>query len=239
MITWDVRNLVLKNEVDTYLSGDTRKSVMGYTFAWEQRATEIEKIQFVDSIQDGGLSKTLEIIDKFVIDRQHLPQDKDGEIRTASLTAWLKRNDKDNLVVKTNYDCGRLKITNHSPRFCTNCCVLSNYTVLNRPALVSNLIEQAFHAQLLDCLQQEREYYRKHDPMTTMRGEFIKNLEGYGAVTNTPISYDSHGNVFVCKDWDGNEKRPISKQELEYLLRRYVQLDAMLKAFREETVIAY
>lgn len=71
-----------------------------------EKSTFEEKLNFVDKFKDGFGTYVVELMNKFAEDYDDMPKKKDGlTVNTSSLKAWLRKNDKRE-VVDNKYNYG-------------------------------------------------------------------------------------------------------------------------------------
>ena len=88
MFKWDVKEMALLKEFK-----ENNGKEIDYIFKCESELSREEKIAFVDERYDGKLSYILCLVDKFNAEKDGLPKDSWGNIKTVSLKAWINRND--------------------------------------------------------------------------------------------------------------------------------------------------
>ena len=96
---YKVEDLILFNEkkhVGTYI-GDA------YMYPWEHQFSTEEKIKFIDENyklkgNKGACTYMLNLINKYLDEKDNLPKDSWGNVKTVSLKTWLKKNDSWKIV---------------------------------------------------------------------------------------------------------------------------------------------
>ena len=99
MFEWRVEEMRLRNE----------RQHFNKVYDLEYNISREDKIAFVDQMQDGKMSCLLDLIGKYNQDASSLPKDKNGIVKTVSLKAWIRRNDKKN-VVDIDYNTGSIRL---------------------------------------------------------------------------------------------------------------------------------
>ena len=94
MFTWNVEDMALLNQKGGVILGKEK------IYDCEHKILRDDKIAFVDSMQDGVLSYLLFLIEKFNEDKENMPKDSWGHVKTVSLKAWIKKNDNKNTKKK-------------------------------------------------------------------------------------------------------------------------------------------
>ena len=102
MFEWNVEDLKLLNHGNSIIFGKEK------IYNCEHDITREDKITFVDKIQDNKLSYILALSEKFEKDKEDVPTDNWGDVKTVSLKAWIKRNDKRNLI-DNSYQYGSIR----------------------------------------------------------------------------------------------------------------------------------
>lgn len=227
MFEWKVEELKLRKEFQTIKINRTR------IFNCEYRLTEAEKIAFVDAMQDGKLSYIVNLAEKFAQEKDTLPKDKYNTVRTGSLKAWLNRNDTVKLF-DTRFDYGSVYL----------CGIKTHIQSINTKSgywHYDNFVDEVFHAQLMDCMQQENHYFDTHDEYTVMKHKLLQKTEKYGTTFGVLITYSSNGDVKIRgEDVNGESRsRPITIEECEELLAKYAQVEQLITKLTDETHIVY
>ena len=221
MFEWKVENMELMNK--GFLRMGKEK-----IYACETELTREEKIAFVDSMQDGKLSYILALSENLQKEKESLPKDQFGYIKTVSLRAWLKRNDERKLVdIECNY--GRIKL------FETK----RHIEMLDRKYSFDthqDYVDECFHRQLKKCESDEQKYFREHDEYSILKDQFrnVKHSTTFGI----PIGYSSSGEVYIYDD-ECKYSREITIDELKILLSKYDQLDRYIEMLSSEVNIKY
>ena len=140
MFEWKVEEMKLMN-------GNATKIGNIKLYDYESILRDEDKIAFVDSMQDGKLSYILSIIDKFEKEKDSLPKDKYGYVKTVSLKAWLKRNDTgyDRPIFDNWYHHGEYSLLGGKRNL--------NVLYYSKPPYdyYYDFIDECFHRQLIEC----------------------------------------------------------------------------------------
>lgn len=223
MFEWKVEDMALmdpKNSV--VISG--RK-----VYHCELETCRDDKLAFVDSMTDGRLSYLLLLIEQFNKDKEDLPKDRFGKVKTVSLKAWIKRNDTKygKPIIDGWFHYGMYDILGCS-RHITNC-------IKGDHDFYDDLVAEAFHRQLVECERSEKQYFADHDEYSILKKRLCE--KAYRTTFGVQLGQWSSGRVTVCDD-DGNE-RDITIDELKELMDKYDQLDALIEKLTSETHITY
>lgn len=223
MFEWKVEDMALMNESGGLLVGKEK------IYACESKTPREDKIAFVDSMQDGKLSYFLNLIEKFNVEKESMPKDKYGYVKTVSLRAWLMKNDTRNIIDKS-HNYGQFYLLGCTRRITTNSQAYYD--------IHEDFVDEIFHRQLKKCVESERSYFLAHDEYSILKAEFKERSEKYNTTFGVIIAMSSDGSVSVCKD-DCSESRAITIGELKYLLAKYDELDRLAAKITGETCIVF
>lgn len=222
MFEWNVEDMKLLNQKSSMIIGKEK------IYNCEQDTTKEDKIAFVDKMQDNKLSYILALAEKFEKDKENMPIDNWGDVKTVSLKAWIKKNDERNLI-DNSYQYGSI-------RFMGGRSIQS----INRKSeynTYENYIDEIFHRQLKECENLEHKYFLEHDEYSILKQKFRDRK--YHTTFGVNIGECSDGSIFVYDANDSSKRRNITIDELRYLLEKYEKLDKLVKKITEETAIKY
>lgn len=222
MFEWNVEDMKLLNQKSSMIIGKEK------IYNCEQDTTKEDKIAFVDKMQDNKLSYILALAEKFEKDKENMPIDNWGDVKTVSLKAWIKKNDERNLI-DNSYQYGSI-------RFMGGRSIQS----INRKSeynTYENYIDEIFHRQLKECEDLEHKYFLEHDEYSILKQKFRDRK--YHTTFGVNIGECSDGSIFVYDANDSSKRRNITIDELRYLLEKYEKLDKLVKKITEETAIKY
>lgn len=221
---WRVEELRLMNEKVKTFIGKQR------IFSDETTTSREEKINFVDSFQNGKLSYLLDVIEKFRKDAASLPKDSWGNVKTVSLKAWIKKNDTGygKPIIDDWYHYGKYSLLS-SERYIQND-NKGSWDIYN------DFVDECFHRQLNKCLQMEQQYFQAHDEYCILKKKLQENSNKYPTTFGVHIVFCSNGTIYVSDD---NREREITITELKELLSKYEQLDNLVEKLTQETHIVY
>lgn len=222
MFKWNVEDMKLLNQKSSIMIGKEK------IYNCEQDITKEDKIAFVDKMQDNKLSYILALAEKFEKDKENMPTDSWGDVKTVSLKAWIKRNDERNLIDNL-YQYGNIRFMGGRSIQCIN--KKGVYDTCE------NYIDEIFHRQLKECEKLEHKYFLEHDEYSILKQKFRDR--NYHTTFGVNIGECSDGNIFVYDTNDSNKRRKITIEELKYLLEKYNELDKMVKKITEEINIKY
>lgn len=221
MFEWKVEDMVLMNEKDEIFIGKEK------IYKCEQELSREDKIIFIDSMQENTFSYLLSLIEKFNEEKDKLPKDNWGSVKTISLKAWIKRNDT-NKLVDDWYRYGTFDIL--GVRRSLNCPNEKRYY-----DTYEDLVDEVFHHQLKICEEKERKYFSLHDEYSILKNTFISR--NYNTTFGVDVVTCSNGDVYIADR--NNNKRDITIDELKYLLSKYEELDELVEKITNETNIKY
>lgn len=188
-----------------------------------------EKIDFIDKIEDGKMSYLLNLFDKFESDKETLPKDNYGNVKTISLKAWLKKND----TLKTidgDYKYGNIRFLGID-RWIANIDRKNNYDTYK------DYVDECFHRVLKECEREEKRYFLEHDEYSILKQQ-LKDRD-YHTSFGVNISEWSGGKVCIYDDNDNDNQREITIDELKLLLSKYEELDKLVEKITNEINIKY
>lgn len=239
MFEWKVEDMRLKeeaiNENLKWSSYEVFKNTYSepYTFKCENAITKEEKIKFVDEMTNGKLSYVINLVNKFDNEKETLPKDSYGEVKTVSLKAWLKRNDSKQ-VIDNYFKCGLIRFFNDTTR-------------IQHLDNIGKYIDRIFHHQLAVCLNEEMKYFVTHDEYSVLTNQ-LKNQIGevYGCKYSAYL--DKRNIVQVVKSYEGfslytydknGSQRKLSLDELKEVKQDFDEIDAFMETLAQKRQKSY
>lgn len=225
MFEWKVEDMALLNQRGGVFIGKEK------IYDCENNVSREDKISFVDSLQDGKLSYLLELIEKFNNEKINMPKDKWGNVKTVSLKAWIKRNDKKygRPILDDYYHYGRYYILD-----------MERWIGNNRKGYYDtyeDLVDELFHRQLKLCKKKEYKYFLEHDEYSILKEKFRN--KNHSTTFGVKVADCSDGKLYVYGNDSYEDRREITVEELKDLLSKYEQLDALVEKLTAETNIVY
>ena len=227
MFTWNVEDMALLNQKGGVILGKEK------IYDCEHKILRDDKIAFVDSMQDGVLSYLLFLIEKFNEDKENMPKDSWGHVKTVSLKAWIKKNDNkySRPIIDDWFHYGQYHILG-TERYITS----EHKGVYDT---YEDIVDELFHRQLKKCEEQERIYFEEHDEYEILKQKFRDKR--YDTTFGVKIHNWGSGRITIFdKKEDGKEQeRDITIEELKVLLSKYEHIDALVEKLTAETHIVY
>ena len=221
MFEWKVEEMKLMN---------SQNKISGI-FNCEYEVSREDKIEFVDSMQDGKLSYIIGMILNFEEIKDTLPKDQYGEVKTVSLKAWLRKNDTfyNRPIFKNDYYHGKFNLIGverfiHINPINTKGSYYDHYV---------DLVDEVFHRQLIECCSLEKKYFREHDEYSILKDRFRHLSHEYRTSFGVHTGYCSNGEVYVYDD-ENSEHREITIEELKRLIPLYDRLEMFIQELSEE-----
>lgn len=226
MFIWNVEDMALLNQNFTICIGNEK------IYNCEREISREDKIAFVDKMNDGKLSYILLLADKYAIDKETMPKDSWGTVKTVSLKAWIKKNDTkyNRPIFDNSFKYGQfylLGIERH----------IEYVNSKRHYDTYEDLVDEAFHRQLKKCEEEERLYFLAHDEYSILKQKYRDYHEKYRTSFGVHLSWGSK-DINIWDDNSGN-KREITIEELKELLSKYEQIDALVEKLTAETHIVY
>ena len=225
MFKWNVEEMKLTKERENAIFPNK------HIWSCEHEVSREDKIKFVDEHNEGRLSIILNLYEKFQKEKDNLPKDKYGEVKTTSLIAWVKRNQALRLIDIT-YNYGQIYLFPFLER---------NIQCLNNKGhydCFSDYVDEVFHRQLQQCEKKEKQWFLEHDEYSILKNKLKKAMEKHSTTFEVNIGYSSSGEVFIYDDCY-NTNRPITIEEIKTLLTQYEKLDNYIHQLSKETEIVF
>lgn len=240
---YKVEDLVLYNEVKNHPQTIVgRKSNRPYIFAWEKTFTQEEKIAFIDKYykyreQYGWATYLLDLINKFLNEKDSLPKDKYGYVKTVSLKAWLKKNDPRE-IIRASYSYGSYFFMSRE---------YSNFgSLAARPLWGSSstpyyneegkLADLWFHDLLSVFYEVERTWHDDHDDIILKVRKIADYFSMYGDFGIALFGMvGSNGEKTLDDSWLStfNHEKP-TVEEIDKMLEIYEEVDKIMVSKTDE-----
>ena len=226
MFNWKVEEMKLMN---------SKKNFNGAYFLEDEVSRE-DKIAFVDSMQDGKLSYIIAMIQKFESERDSMPKDQWGKVKTVSLKAWLKRNDTGykRPIFNNDYYYGKFYLIGVE-RFISSNPMNSKGNYYD---IYEDLVDEVFYRQLCRCEKLEKEYFLAHDEYSILKKQFRELSNEYRTTFGVHTGYCSNGEIYVY-DENHEDKREITIEELKILIDKYDALEQYIQELSNQLEITY
>jgi hypothetical protein len=183
----------------------------------EESIGKQEKIDFVDSMQDGKLSYILTLFKKFNEDKKTMPKnDNWGDVKTVSLKAWLKRNDERELFDNW-FRYGKISLL--------SCEVFIQRQKVTRYNTYEDFTDEVFHKQMIECENLERKYFREHDEYSILQNEIQNNINKIWLGTNISVS---------SRDGIKAYEEKLSIEDLKFIKEKYDYINKVISDESDE-----
>lgn len=221
---WKVEDMALMNEKSNIYIGKEK------IYKAESELTRQEKIDFLDDMNDGLTSYVLNLADKYEKDKDSLPKDNYGQVKTVSFKAWLYKNDKVNLINNDTYNRG---VTVVPPYRHIGQLNVGGYTSSTKP-IYSDYVDEAFHLKLKDLEKQERQYFGEHDEYQILKAKVFEYSDKYGTF-GLNIWKTCDGLLVFYKNDDANYPgRQLTPDELKLLNSKYEEIESLYAKITKE-----
>lgn len=241
---YKVEDLVLYNEAKNHPQTIVeKKSNRPYIFAWEKTFTQEEKIAFIDKYYKyrekyGWATYILNLINKFLKEKDGLPKDIYGYVKTVSLKAWLKKNDPREIIhAKWNYGSYYFMSREYS----------DFATLTARPTWgsegktpyyneVGKLADLWFHDLLSNFCEVERIWHDDHDDTILKVRKIADYHSKYGDFGITLFDMvGSNGEKTLDDKWLStfNHEKP-TVEEIDKMLEIYEEVDKIMVSKTDE-----
>lgn len=227
MFEWKVEDLKLLEETKrggTFI-GDER------VFSCESKLTREEKIEFVDKITEGLLTYAINLLEKFEKEKDNLKKDQFGNVKSISLQAWLRKNDERNFIsADTHWHFGMISYYGIKRYIENNPLTTKSYC-----NLYDDFVDEIFHRVLNRKLNEEKDYFREHDKYAVKR----KRIREYERKYDTAFGVEMYMNsdrLFLRQD---RAERDLTEEEIDDIISKYEQIDALIEKLTEETDIKF
>lgn len=206
-------------------------------FDCEATTPREDKIAFLDSLNDNRMTHLLYLHEKFKADLTAMPKDKFDCPRTVSVKAWLKKNDAEGLFTMSEFSFGKLNKFFKSPlaenpqRYITNLGKQGRYDVYD------DLVDEMFHRQLIACRDEERKWFKEHDPYCVTISKLLK--DHYGEWFGVHVIVSSGDEVYIADDKDDLKRRPITMEEAQTILNKREELAKVIAEMSASINITY
>ena len=186
-------------------------------FEIEKEMSVDEKIQFIDSQKDGVASYLIELFNKWESEKDGLPKDNSGKVKTVSRKAWYKRNDSRGIIDK-DYKIGSYYLFKTKYKYLSmECPTTENGYKMTYSG--GNIVDQWFHDLLNQLHLEEKEHFETTDSFN-IKLEKVKNYtNNFGTVFN---SQEIHDIVW-------NRKTDVSESNLDIYIKAYQELEQSIK----------
>lgn len=212
-----------------------------FIYEMESKFSTEEKIKFIDENYElrghkNACTYMLNLINKYLVEKDNLPKDTYGYVKTVSLKAWLKKNDFWK-VVDDRY---------HYGSYCFAMREYSNFATLTpRPTWTSNtpyynqegkIVDLWFHDVLEILYHEEMKYFNDHNSLILKIRKIVDYRNLYGSFGIKKIDLvASNGLSVLDSEWRRTfHHSPITEEEIDKMLKVYEDYDKFAKAKTKE-----
>lgn len=214
-----------------------------YIYQDEKNLSQEEKIAFIDEYYDykgqkGNATYLLNIIDKYIAEKDSMPKDKYGYVKTVSLKAWLKKNDPRH-IIDDSWHYGNYHFVGREYSFFGTRSVRPVWsTKLPYYDEENNVVNFWFHDLVVDLCENEDKWYRDHDPIIGKIRKVSKYGKEYGCFNIKKFGeVVGNGERVLDKNWRRTFNEPeITEADLDEMLKVYEEVDSLMKSKKAEIV---
>lgn len=238
MFEWKIEENALNTERANF---NTERYTNQYIFKAERITLREDKIAFVDSLTKDTLSYIINLSNRLEAERDAMPKDQYGRIKTVSLKAWLKCNDSRQIIYPYHADpvgIGKVVIffdkdkvttsTSFELRYIQDIKIRGGYDTHD------DFVDEAFHIVLHRLCDEERKYFNEHDETAILMKKTRDVLNEYGSF-GALISYGSSG-INVCSNEDRDKERPVTVPEMKELIAKADKVKAFVEKLSQNPI---
>lgn len=222
---WRVEELKLKKEaesnLDNYLNGVLHLK-SDFKFACENELSTEDKIETIDKYTNNKMTRFIEASKKFDEEKDSMPKDSWGHVKTVSLNAWIKRNGYSDFI-DTNYNYGQINL-------------LGAYLYIQYYKDIDKNIDMLFHRLLIDLMRKEEIYFKQVDEFEILKERLRNYIRRYGSL-GVELAYGTMG----VRIYDSNDEnaRQITLEEARLLVSKYEEIEKFISEKEKEIKITY
>ena len=208
-LVWKLEELILVNKSEEEIQNIVRTT------------SKEEKLNFVDSLQEGKLSRLLQADEKYNIDIENgtIKTDATGYPKTVSLKSWIKRNKYEDII--SDYVNGWLSTIGRTRNILKCERHISGLNSKTKYDTFETLIDELFYRQLLECKTKEEKYFREHDEYHVLNTKLEELYHEYNTSFGLDVEYGSKG-FRLCTDEEN--ARDFTIEEMKFLISKYEEL---------------
>lgn len=226
MFNWKVEELALRADRPYVKIGRYAE----YHFTADRTTSREDKIAFLDQMTDGKMSYLLGLISKYEKEAPDMPKDQYGDVKTVSLIAWCKRNDKKYLpttIIDREYRHGQFHIVGVE-RYISSANRQGSYDDY------ADLVDEAFHRQLIKCLNEENAYFKSIDPYEIAKKQVRQYCDQFHTSFGMRLAFSSNDDITVIKDEETWKGPKITLDQCNLLISKYQKLEEMVATLTSE-----
>lgn len=183
----------------------------------ENNLTEEEKIAMIDAMKDGVATYLLSLIKKWESEKETLPQNQFGGVKTVSEKAWIKRNDPRGIIDK-EYNLGHYNLFGTSFKTLSMTCP-STHHGYSLTYTGQSVVHQWFHDLCRSLYHEEKKYFEENDPKEIK----LKKVKELGE------RYHVYFDNLVLHDIIWNRKKDVPEEHLDAFINAYEKLEESIQ----------
>lgn len=215
----DLKFLNMKTR-NQHINNFNPKDTVYKVYEIEDQLSLEEKINFIDELKNGIATYMLDIINKWEKEKDSLPKDIYGNVKTISKKAWINRNDKRNIMSK--YDLGNYPICGNSFKCLSIECPTSEYGY-NNLYTGKHIVNQWFHDLCNELYEDEKKYFKSIDPLQVKLSKVEEYGNKYGILNNQMIN-----------DVVYNRKEDVTEEQLDICIAAYKKIESVVNEVTQE-----
>lgn len=221
MINYNPEDLILWNEFAKAKRAKVVSWPANMKYSIESTFTREEKIEAIDTYnqKSGILTYAIKLVDKWNQERDSLPKDNDGWVRTNSVKAWLHKNDPEKLVDDW-YHYGRFTIYHET---------FGIEQDTKKPGVFATdeVVDKLFHLFCAEQVIAEECIYLAKDPKAV---KFVK-VQGFTR------HFDIFGTLMLCDfqhNLDSTEIENTDEKLLDTLIAKFEAFEKVYNTFNDD-----
>lgn len=188
-------------------------------FEIENELTREEKIELMDEMRDDIASYMLNIIKKWEDEKEELPKDNYGYVKTVSKKAWIKRNDPLNIVnIKYIESLGSYYMFKNEFKGLSLECPSTEYGY-SMEHTGGDIVDQWFHDFCSALYLEEKKYFEKTDTKEIKLAEVKEKF----------LKYHIYFDEIEINDIGYNGKKDVSEERLDEYIKAFDKLEEKIK----------
>ena len=198
----------------------------------EKTVSREDKIAFCDLHTDNAVTIILTLVEKFEKDKETMPKDTWGRVKTVSLKAWLNKNDV-NHYVDNDWHYGEIgfRIEGEYVKFRN----IYDFSRKGAYDCHEDFVDEVFHRALCVCRKLEVKYFNEHDEYSIL----MKRVENVCSGRTFGLSIVTGTQGLRLANGDSDDYRRFTKEELEAILDMNDQLQEFYNLLVQQNPISF